>query len=300
MGQKDGRARGPAIWRWGFIVGGSAGVLGIISAVATLALETRVSLLLDVVFVVLVLAMYFVGGVFVARQTGSIGAATLSGVVAGVFSAILREIAAVFVAYSQPLPALSTTGLDEGTLRTVLILIGVVFVLFLFGGLGAGLAALGGLAGRTRASYPYPLPYPGMPGYPPPGFAPPGFAPPGFVPPGFVPPGYPLPQGAVPPGYMPSPYAPPPGYPMPQGFGPAPAFGPPAYPPMPGYQMPQGYPSSAWPPSAPEGPPTSPPPSPAAVHTGSVPVEAQPMQPVQSVDTQVETPDYPPPPPPQD
>lgn len=295
MGQKDGRARGPAIWRWGFIVGGSAGVLGIISAVATLALETRVSLLLDVVFVVLVLAMYFVGGVFVARQTGSIGAATLSGVVAGVFSAILREIAAVFVAYSQPLPALSTTGLDEGTLRTVLILIGVVFVLFLFGGLGAGLAALGGLAGRTRASYPYPLPYPGMPGYPPPGFAPPGFAPPGFVPPG-----YPLPQGAVPPGYMPSPYAPPPGYPMPQGFGPAPAFGPPAYPPMPGYQMPQGYPSSAWPPSAPEGPPTSPPPSPAAVHTGSVPVEAQPMQPVQSVDTQVETPDYPPPPPPQD
>ena len=239
MGQDAGRSQGPAIWRWGFIVGGSAGALGIATAVATLALTTGATLLLDGIVVLLVLALYFAGGLLVARQTGSVGAATLSGVVAGIFSAILREIAAVFVTLSRPLPTLTTTGVDEGTLRAVAIIISVVFILLLFGGLGAGMAALGGIVGRRRSFTPsYPVPYPGMPGYP----MPQGYGPP---------PGYPMPQG----------YAPPPGYPMPQGYGP-----PPGYAPLPGYPAPMWYSPI---PGMPVYPPPPPPPHGVSAAPGS-------------------------------
>lgn len=241
MSQDVARPKSPAIWRWGFIVGGSAGALGIASAVATLALAAGVSLLLDAVFVLLVLALYFVGGLMVARQTGSVGAATLSGVVAGIFSAILREIAAVFITYNQPLPAVPATGFDVGSLRTVIVVISVLFVLLIFGGLGAGLAALGGLAGRRRPAMPYPVMYASMPGFPPQGYPmPPGYdPPPGYpMPPGYgPPPGYPIPQG----------YGPPPGYPVPQGFDP------------PGYAS-STYPSAGWYPAAPAMPSYPPPP----------------------------------------
>ena len=298
MGQDVARPKSPAIWRWGFIFGGSAGALGIAAAVATLALTAGLSLLLDAVFVLLVLALYFGSGLVVARQTGSVSAATLSGVVAGIFSAILREIAAVFITYNKPLPAVTTTGLDVGSLRTVIVVISVLFVLMIFGGLGAGLAALGGLAGRPRSAMPYPVMYAGTPGFPPQGYPmPSGYGPP---------PGYPMPQGyGPPPGYpVPQGYAPPPGYPVPQGFDPS-GYAPSAYPPAGWYPPAPAMPS--YPPPLPNGassgsrtfPPTIEP-SP----TGSVEQTAQ-SNPADALGEAVppsllaaEQPVYPPPPPP--
>lgn len=226
-----GRSKGPAIWRWGFIFGGSAGALGIIAAVAAPALSNGAGLLLDAVFVLLVLALYFLAGLLVARQTGAVGAAALGGLVAGIFSAILREIAAIFVVLSRPFPELNTSGLDPSTYQSIFVIgviVGAVLVLLLFAGLGAGLAALGGLAGRPRTTMLYPMMYPGMPAI----AGTPGM--PGY--PGY--PGYPaMPQGYAPPA---------PGYPMPQGFGPPQGY------------APQGYPPAGWYPPAPGYPPPPP------------------------------------------
>lgn len=236
-----GRSKAPAVWRWGFIFGGCAGALGIIAAVAASTLVAGAALLLDAVFVLLVFALYFAAGIFAARQTGSVGAATLAGLVAGIFSAILREIAAIFVTLNRPFPALSTTdtGLDPSTTQSLIVVgvvVGAVLVLLLFAGLGAGVAALGGLVGRPRHSgaYPYPMMYPGMQ---------PMAGMPGSQ--AFPPPGYPT-YPTMQPGF-----APPPGYPVPQGFGPPPGYTPgytpgyaPGYPPAPGawYPPAPGYP----------------------------------------------------------
>lgn len=237
-----GRSKGPAVWRWGFIFGGCAGALGIIAAVAASTLVAGAALLLDAVFVLIVFALYFAAGIFAARQTGSVGAATLAGLVAGIFSAILREIAAIFLTLNRPLPALSTTGtgLDPSTTQSLIVvfaIIGAVLVLLLFAGLGAGVAALGGLVGRPRSSGAYPYPYPMM--YP-------GTQPMAGMPgsQGFPPPGYPT-YPTMQPGFTP-----PPGYPMPQGFGPPPGYTPgyaPGYPPAPGawYPPAPGYPPPA-------------------------------------------------------
>lgn len=225
-----GRPNGPAVWRWGFIIGGSAGALGIAAAVATLALTAGASLLFDGICVLVVLALFFVGGLLVARQTASLGAATLSGVVAGIFSAILRDIATLFVAFSRPLPMLTATGISDSSYHALFVIgavIGAFIVLLIFGGLGAGLAVLGGLAGRPRYTTPYPVMYPGAPVYMPPGYSAPTY--PATM---YPAPGYPLPQG----------YGPPPGYPMPQGFGPPPGYAPPGYPVAGWYPPPSGYP----------------------------------------------------------
>jgi hypothetical protein len=165
---------------------------------------------LDLVY----LALFFVAGIMTARQSGSVGAASLAGLLAGGVGALVNSVASLIVTFVFPttltsLGASSTLTSDTSTFYIVGFVAGLIFGLVIWGGLGAGLGALGGLIGQSqfRAAHPelaqsgyyaY-APYTGYPGYPP---APPVGA-------------YPPPPGAYPayPAYPP--YPPPPGTPYP-------------------------------------------------------------------------------------
>jgi hypothetical protein len=259
--------------RWGVIFGAAAAVLGIIDGVVyaatagslitgssgTLSGGALANAGLTCLFFLVDLALFFVAGMLTARQTGTVGSAAISGLIAGAIGGLIGGVANAVVVITHPdllnMPSLSQSGIDVHSLVVPAAIFGVVLRAAFFGGLGAGLGALGGLAGRGNAprqqamaglygpppgSYPLPGTYPPPGGmYPPPGtYPPPGYAPPTDYP---AQPMYP-----PPPGYPPQPvYPPPPGYP-PQ----------PAYPPPGGYSQAPSYP----PPPPAESPPVAPPP----------------------------------------
>ncbi len=137
-----------------------------------------------------------------ARESGSVGAASLAGLLAGGVGALVNSAVSMILLFVFPttLSSLSTTSTldsDTGAFFIAGFVIGAIFSLVIWGGLGAGLGALGGLIGQNqfRAAHPelvqpYPYAYAPYSGYPP--------APPmGAYPP---PPGaYPPPPGVLPP-----------------------------------------------------------------------------------------------------
>jgi len=214
-----------AIVRWGLTFGLIMAFLGSISTVGSRLLEgslisgetmpeqflptAGVALLVGCGLDLVYLALFFVAGIMTARQTGGVGAASLAGLLAGgvgalVNSAISVALLIVFPTTLSSLNSTSSLGPDTTTLVIVSV-VGAIFGIAIWGGLGAGLAALGGLIGQNqfRAAHPelaQPYAYAPYAGYPP---APPvGAYPP--PPPGAYPsyPAYP-------------PYAPPPTTPYP-------------------------------------------------------------------------------------
>jgi hypothetical protein len=241
----------PAV-RWGVIFGAVAAALGIIGGVIYAATVDGLTIgstgalsgtnLASCLFFLVDLALYFLAGMLTARQTGTVGSAAVSGLIVGAIGGLIGGIANAAVVLTHPnlltsVVGVPPNGIDVHSLEVVASIFGVVLRTAFFGGLGAGLGALGGLAGRGNAPQQQAMagfygPPPGM--YPLPGsYPPPGYAPP---------PGYPAqPMYPPPPGYPPPPmYPPPPGYP-PQ----------PAYPPPGGYSQAPSYP----PPPPAESPP---------------------------------------------
>lgn len=214
-----------AIVRWGLTFGLIMAALGSASAVGSRLLEgslisgettpeqvlptAGVALLIGCGLDLVYLALFFVAGIMTARESGSVGAASLAGLLAGGVGALVNSAVSVtlLLVYPTTLSALSTTSTldsDTGAIVIASAVIGGVFSLLIWGGLGAGLGALGGLIGQNqfRAAHPelaqpYPYAYAHYPGYPP--------APPmGAYPPPPPPPGaYPPPPGA----YLPPPEA---------------------------------------------------------------------------------------------
>lgn len=256
----------PAL-RWGLIFGGIAALLAIISSATSLLGPTTVTPSnvytsggtvaaytgLRCLFFLVMLALFFLAGMFTARQTGTVGSGTLSGVIAGLFGGVVAGIASailLFTRESNLLPDTTSTVPNGQAIVVIGAIFGIILSIALYAGLGAGVAALGALAGRGNAA--------ARNGYPP--MTPPGMYP-RYPPAGFPPPGYPQQQGMYPPqpgyppqqpGYPPQ-YPPQPGYPPQQGMYPPPpppgAYPPPpppgAYPPPPGaYGPPQGEQSS--------------------------------------------------------
>ena len=249
-----------AVVRWGLTFGLIMAALGSTSAIVSRLLETSlisgqatpeqflpaagITLLATCGAYLVYLALFFVAGIMTARQSGSVGAASLAGLLAGGVGALVNSVVSLILLFVFPttlnsLGSTSTLSSDTSAFYIVGFVIGLIFGLLIWGGLGAGLGALGGLIGQNqfRAAHPelaqapyyaY-APYAGYPGYP--GYPP---APPfGAYPP--PPPGaYP----AYPPAYPP--YAPPP---------PAP------YPPVPPVEQPPqagtSSPPDAFPPSQP-------------------------------------------------
>jgi hypothetical protein len=245
----------PAV-RWGVMFGAVAAALGIIEGViyaattdsqttgstGTLSGTSLANTGLTCLFFLVSLALYFLAGMLTARQTGTVGSAAISGLIAGAIGGLVGGIANAAVVLTHPslltnVVGVPPSGIDLHSLEVVASIFGVVLRAAIFGGLGAGLGALGGLAGRGNAPRQQ-----AMAGYygPPPGT-------------------YPLPGAYPPPGYAPPPgYPAPPMYPPPPGYPPQPVYPPPpGYPPQPAYPPPGGY-SQA--PSYPPPPPAESPP----------------------------------------
>ncbi|HEX3269829.1 MAG TPA: hypothetical protein VHR15_04210 [Ktedonobacterales bacterium] len=222
-----------AVVRWGLTFGLIMAALGSTSAIVSRLLETSLisgqatpeqflptaggALLIGCGLDLVYLALFFVAGIMAARQSGSVGAASLAGLLAGGVGALVSGAVSVILLFVlpsavSPFGAINSDTSDSAVMAGVVVgaVIGLIFGLLIWGGLGAGLGALGGLIGQNqfRAAHPelvqpYPYayaPYPGYPPVPPMGAYPP--PPPGAYPP---PPGaYPPPPGAP---YPPAPPA---------------------------------------------------------------------------------------------
>jgi hypothetical protein len=221
-----------AIVRWGLIFGLIMAALGSASAVGSRLLEgslisgettpeqvlptAGVALLIGCGLDLVYLALFFVAGIMTARQSGSVGAASLAGLLAGGVGALVNGAVSVILLFVLPstlsplgtTSALSSDTSDSAVMIGVVVgaIIGLIFGLLIWGGLGAGLGALGGLIGQNqfRAAHPelaqpYPYayaPYPGYPPVPPMGAYPP---PPGAYPPPPAAPYPPAPPAEQPP-----------------------------------------------------------------------------------------------------
>jgi hypothetical protein len=220
-----------AVVRWGLTFGlimaalGSASAFGsrllqetLISGQTTpeqVAPTAGIALLVGCGLDLVYLALFFVAGIMAARQSGSVGAASLAGLLAGGVGALINSVASLIMTFVFPNTlATSTTvnvlNTNSSAYLIVGFVVGLLFGLVLWGALGAGLGALGGLIGQSqfRASHPelaqpYPYAYAPYPGYlpaPPVGAYPP--PPPGVLPPppsGPYPPYPPAPPAEQPP-----------------------------------------------------------------------------------------------------
>ena len=103
------------------------------------------------------LIVFFVLGLFAARQTGRVRTGALVGLVAGLIGgliAVLFVIIQLATNGQQITQALNQAGLSPGELNTsdvVGIVLALIVIAALELGLGAGMGALGGLVGRRQA-----------------------------------------------------------------------------------------------------------------------------------------------------
>jgi hypothetical protein len=221
--QKSGS---PAV-RWGLIFGGIIAVLGLLGDGLRFAIGGeesfargggRIGLLVGVLLFLIGLALFFIAGMFAARDSGRTGTGSIAGLIAGLVGGLVGAIAAIIILVTLPTSVFQTvttnnpgTNISADQLRTITIVagvIGAVIGLLINAGIGAGLGALGGLIGKNQYRGPVPQYQEAMyQGMPPQGGMPmqPGMYPPP-PPPGY--PQYPQP-GAYPP-------PPPPQYPGPQ------------------------------------------------------------------------------------
>jgi hypothetical protein len=149
------------------------------------------------------LALIFVAGMLTARATGSVGAASLTGLVAGLLGAVISGVVGAILIITVIAPQIhipSDSGISQSQTQGIFIAAaigGAVLALLIDGGVGAGVAALGGLVGRSsydKANPPQPYQqsfYPGAPAGAPPY--------PGQPYPGQPYPGQPYPQYPAPP-----------------------------------------------------------------------------------------------------
>ncbi len=130
------------------------------------------------------LGLLFVAGILTARKTGSVGAASLTGLVAGLIGALVGSGIALVLIMTVIAPQIQVPAdspISQNQLQTIIIggaVLGIVIALIVDGGFGAGIGALGGLVGRNtyqQANPPQPYQqsfYPGAMGqpgaYPPP------------------------------------------------------------------------------------------------------------------------------------
>jgi hypothetical protein len=228
--------KAPVVWRNGLIYGAILAAIGLVSFFINLSLGAYnyhvdpttgqpvasagfASTATGILIFLVNMAVLFVSGMMTARKTGSIGAASLTGLIAGAIGALVGATVTIIVVTTIVLPKLTIPSTSSVSLSQIqAIVTGVVIVAAIFGiaidaGLGAGVAALGGLVGRNsyqqsnppqlyQQSY-YPSAYPGgAPG------AYPGGAP-GYGP-GAYPGQPPVSQPDAPPAQQPGGYPPPP------------------------------------------------------------------------------------------
>jgi hypothetical protein len=139
------------IWKWGAIFGVMLGVIQIL--ISLLSLGSRKT----IIDILIWLVVFFVIGLFAARQTGRVRTGALVGLVAGSIgslSAVIFVIIQIATNGQQITQALNQAGVSPGKLNTadvVAIVLALIVTVALELGLGAGIGALGGLVGRRLA-----------------------------------------------------------------------------------------------------------------------------------------------------
>lgn len=245
MSQQSSTRRANPMVGWGLGLGAIAGALSALLTIARLFVPlgglraiTGIGFLVGLAGLV----AYFLAGMLTSRVTHTIGSGTIAGLLAGLTASLISAAASAVLILTRPrvyfataLGALSNSRvhIPLGTL-IVISLVSLIIGILIAVGLGAGLGALGALAGRGNVAPPpyqetyypgapgvYPPPYPGYPppyaGYPPP---PGGYAPPTGTHPS-TPSAHPPGSGAYTP--APNPASPPatPSAPAPEGMPPA-------------------------------------------------------------------------------
>lgn len=164
----------PAV-KWGLIFGGLLALVGLINlgidfatgslGGATTAASGRaalahpgLALLQGCIGFLLVVTLMFLPGMFTARDTGRVGRAALAGLIAGLIYSIVDSVVAVLTVQRT---LASTPGINPAQMQSAIVIgsIFAVILVFVFaGGFGAGIAALGGLAGRSQYDRAHPAP----------------------------------------------------------------------------------------------------------------------------------------------
>lgn len=199
------RQGNPAV-KWGLIFGGALLLLGLINFGIqyasgsfdpnTTAAAVRTGrfgplLALGCLFFLLEVGIFLLAGMLTARENGRVGSAAIAGMIAGLVYAVIASVVEVLT-LNNTLSTLPTANPERLHSAFIVIAIIIVVLVFVFaGGIGAGIAALGGLIGRSQyeRSHPAPLmqgsyytPMPPNGGYPPAGASQPAY-PPTYYPP---------------------------------------------------------------------------------------------------------------------
>lgn len=148
------------IWQWGLGIGALLGLIQLIISVLSLGLfRTILDLLVW-------LSGFFLISMFSARHTGRVRTGTLAGLITGLSSGLTGVIFGIMQLMmngpqvSQALDQAMQTAQQQGrnispgqlqTIATVGIVIGLIGMVVVELGLGAGIGALGGLLGRRQA-----------------------------------------------------------------------------------------------------------------------------------------------------
>ncbi|HEX9036446.1 MAG TPA: hypothetical protein VF808_05595 [Ktedonobacterales bacterium] len=174
--QQQPSSRG-LVWRNGLIFGGIIALIGLANVFLDWQLgaynytvnpatgtptATGGSPALGCVVFLVDLALTFVAGMLTARASGSVGAASLTGLVAGLLGALVGGVIAavlIIVVIAPQIQLPTGSGVSQSQLQSILIGVAigaVVLGLLVDGGVGAGVAALGGLVGRNSYQQAHP------------------------------------------------------------------------------------------------------------------------------------------------
>jgi U5 snRNP spliceosome subunit len=167
----------------GLIFGLAGAVINIIITVALLLLVPQLMLLWIIITWVVGLVAFFLAGLFTARRTGKIGAATLAGLWAGIFNGVLpctvygiilfivaSNESDIFQSVASQSSSVLTPEVMGSAIRASILML-LTFCILLNIGVAAAIAPLGGLAGRREVQpvlpalpfLPSQAPYAGMP-----------------------------------------------------------------------------------------------------------------------------------------
>ena len=155
------RGNAAFIWKWGVIFGVILGAIQIIISLLSLGLPGTI------IEVLIWLIGFFLIGMFAARRTGRVGTGALVGLITGLIGGLIAVIFAIIQItangpeITQALNQAAHNAHQQGqnislselrTIATVGIVIGLIVTVAFELGLGAGIGALGGLAGRRQAT----------------------------------------------------------------------------------------------------------------------------------------------------
>ena len=172
---------GKIAFRYGLIFGiGLFVIAAILFSLGTfLFFNSDFSIVFSLIYWLIGLVAFFLGGMFAAQKTGKVSTGTIAGLWAGIFDGALYAILAIIVFFTYSLSRLpadtlgtssSAAGISTETAQQLVVataVVGQILALLIAIGLGAGIGALGGLVGRATSKVPKQLypgqPYPGQP-----------------------------------------------------------------------------------------------------------------------------------------